>query len=818
MKRTTIASLFALSCGLALASSCASSNSRTTGTETNWLVSCNTDSDCGAYACYCGVCSASCKEDADCEHEEVSGICAPSASVTACGEDSPKRVCIADESALASIDASVPAPGVDASNGETSGQGPTASDDAGMMSGQPTQPSPGGTTSPTGGPFLYAAIPCTDRAPTQCYQGDECYTVFASAVDGEERIVGCAGSGDSVDAYCARSPEGEALLLNSALPDGWTTAEPGDCEPECFSPWRNKDRVGELPGCPCTSRGSVCEDGVGMECFDATDDLGDDRSWQVTEAPCAETPDCSGGMRLNECMARFEVCIPSGIVLDTSIRTYCGEQEIPCEQRAEWGCQDDCEPFLGVNLAGQQTFAGCRSPGTASSCELSDEQQCIRQSTPQTSVEANFSQPIWLASCDTPAGFAILDPMLCDPESEIDCARRDEASCTEPCMPVMGRSEPNGSAEYVTCSSVPCSASRTVCARDADGNHFEFFGCAAPGWFEVDGAECNGTASARPESGGACLSETAADGSPLLRALDANNYALSLDFEIARTVIGPGSDLTLDWSGVTQDMLKHPIGAGDMTNITVALFEYDYDQIIDRLERDALGGEATVGVTCPLDGSLTSVNVLDMYMPYTGLQRATPEQIDPYFDPAQADPDIWSYLVVINQGDILKSHVKMMHHLRMDPNSTNHTVTLTNDSTVVNATADLTSKPALSIPANTSDITVDWLDMVDNALGEDFFDSSIGEVRVRHYPFTTTELEARTLDWDLLYDVEYSGAPDGVEQINLSTLVDTQGNAFAGIEGDVGGTWMVMLMCREDICGNPAPWFAAVLETCPTAE
>lgn len=817
MKRNIIASLIALSCGLALTSSCSSSTPSPTGTETNWLTSCDTDSDCGAYACYCGVCSASCKEDADCEHEDVSGVCSLSSAVSGCDEGSPKRVCIADESDLLGADSSVPTAADDASTDGSTVE-TSAGTDAAVTPGQTTQPSTDTTTSTTGGPFLFASMPCASRAATQCYQGDECYAVFATAVDGEGRVVGCAGSGDSVDAYCALSPQGEALQLTSALPEGWSLTDAHDCEPECFSPWKNKDRAGELPGCPCTSRGSVCEDDVGMECFDATDDLRDDRTWQVTENPCAETPDCSGGMRLDECLTQFTVCIPIGIVLDTSIRTYCGETEIPCEQRTERGCQDDCEPFLGVNPAGKQAFAGCRTPATASSCALADEQQCVRELTPQTVVEAAFSEPIWLASCDTPAGFSKLDTTLCDPESEIDCARRDEATCNEPCMPFMGRSEPNGSPEYVACSSEPCSASRTVCARDADGNHFEFFGCMAPGWFEVDSAECNGSAPVRPETSNACLSETVQDGSLLVKALDANNYALSLDFEIAKTVIGPGANLTLDWSGVTVDMLEHPIGAGDMANITVALFNLTYDQIVERLSIDDLGGQASVGVTFPLDGSRTNVNISEMYMPYTGMQRATPEQIEEYFDPTKSDPARNSYLVVINGSDTLRSQVRMLHHLTLDPESTNHTVTLTSDSATVNVNASLLSASPLLVPSNVGDLTVDWNYMVKNALGEDFYDSSIGEIRVRHYPFSPTELEARVVDWDLLYDIEYSGPTTAFEQTNLSTLVNVQDEPFAGINPELGGTWMLMLMCRDDICSIDAPWFAAVLQACPNAE
>lgn len=314
---------------------------------------------------------------------------------------------------------------------------------------------------------------------------------------------------------------------------------------------------------------------------------------------------------------------------------------------------------------------------------------------------------------------------------------------------------------------------------------------------------------------GQCISELTTEGNLLLRAVDGNNYSLVNNMTIQRTEIAPGTGLTIDWSALKTDFFKHPITAGiDYNNVTVALFEFKYDELKTRLEHDDLGGAATVGLTFPVDGTVTSVKVTDMLMPYTGLQKPEEEQVATYFDPTQANPAVYSYTITVNSGDVLKSGVKMIHYAELNPASTNTLVSLTDNSATLVATANIASKPAISIPAATNTITVDWNDMVNNAVGQPFLDGSISDVRVLHFPYSAAELETKVLDLELIYDQEYKGVATGVERESLSTLRNAQGQPFPGIDPALGGTWMLALMCRSDICGSPAPWFFARLEAC----
>jgi hypothetical protein len=61
------------------ASGCGRVDSPRADSETHWLTSCETDRDCGAGSCECGVCTAPCASAADCSALGFTGVeCAPS--------------------------------------------------------------------------------------------------------------------------------------------------------------------------------------------------------------------------------------------------------------------------------------------------------------------------------------------------------------------------------------------------------------------------------------------------------------------------------------------------------------------------------------------------------------------------------------------------------------------------------------------------------------------------------------------------------------------------------------------------------------------
>lgn len=79
-----------------------------TGSETHWLQSCDNDSDCGKYSCYCGTCTLGCESNSQCTQGngepascvEVGG----SSDQASCGDDAPKRVCAIAEQRTTEIE------------------------------------------------------------------------------------------------------------------------------------------------------------------------------------------------------------------------------------------------------------------------------------------------------------------------------------------------------------------------------------------------------------------------------------------------------------------------------------------------------------------------------------------------------------------------------------------------------------------------------------------------------------------------------------------------------------------------------------------
>jgi hypothetical protein len=82
-----------VSCALA----CSKPSSESLGGESNWLRTCEVQSDCGEGGCLCGVCTGVCSNDSDCERRG-GGLCTSgehAALARACGEVRSDSLCLA---------------------------------------------------------------------------------------------------------------------------------------------------------------------------------------------------------------------------------------------------------------------------------------------------------------------------------------------------------------------------------------------------------------------------------------------------------------------------------------------------------------------------------------------------------------------------------------------------------------------------------------------------------------------------------------------------------------------------------------------------
>jgi hypothetical protein len=100
--------------------------------------------------------------------------------------------------------------------------------------------------------------------------------------------------------------------------------------------------------------------------------------------------------------------------------------------------------------------------------------------------------------------------------------------------------------------------------------------------------------------------------------------------------------------------------------------------------------------------------------------------------------------------------------------------------------------------------------MKTNALGNTFTPTSITSALLANYTQTPAELEAKFLDLELIAATLYKTNIDTGTTVDFSSLKDSNGNAFSGIDGT--GTWIVALQCGG--CRNPAPWYLSILKPC----
>jgi hypothetical protein len=316
---------------------------------------------------------------------------------------------------------------------------------------------------------------------------------------------------------------------------------------------------------------------------------------------------------------------------------------------------------------------------------------------------------------------------------------------------------------------------------------------------------------------GMCLTATDANGNLLLQASEASNYSLpALHLNVQTTAIKPSSFITLDWSGLTQDFLKQPLDPKAGIDLAaVVLWRLTYDQIITQLDNDTLGDEGGIegAMLNKTANAVSAVSTQGMSLPNVDTALKD-EEVMLAFDVASFPPDQFTYTVMLNHGTQVNSGVRMLHTLKLDPASQNTTVNITNESTLIDYTVDLHTKPAVLVPAGSNAITVDWSQMQTNAMGRPFTKRMVIEVRVDHVPLTPAEIEGKFLGLASLGDKTFKGAVTKDGTIALNTLTDSTGAAFTGIDPSLGGTWLLALMCNPEQCGNPAPWYMARLEAC----
>jgi hypothetical protein len=286
------------------------------------------------------------------------------------------------------------------------------------------------------------------------------------------------------------------------------------------------------------------------------------------------------------------------------------------------------------------------------------------------------------------------------------------------------------------------------------------------------------------------------------------------------TKVAPKSELSFDWSAVNTDFLTKSIDpAKDVILVTIALWQITPDQFATQINDDTLGSPA-VAAFLQTEGKLTQTKLFSMAPPAGPIPTA---QMLSFFDIDVYPPGQNFYTFMIGSDLTPGMKTRMIGGFELNANTTNTEVKLTNDSTQLDYDVDFSESQPTGMPEGDANITVDWSGMETasttetdpqklNAAGRPFLKRSIKQVRVGRYSKSESELKQKSsiLRIDDMADAIYVGDVASGSKLNLSTLKDSSGNSFKGIDSE--HTWLLALINTDS--KNPAPWYLTFLKVC----
>lgn len=299
----------------------------------------------------------------------------------------------------------------------------------------------------------------------------------------------------------------------------------------------------------------------------------------------------------------------------------------------------------------------------------------------------------------------------------------------------------------------------------------------------------------------------------------ASNYSFTSTMHLTTQTAAEKSTLTFDWGALTKDMYGRTIDPkAAIGGIVISIWNYTKDELETKINNDELVTVDRKGAGMYFtQNQVTQITTAQLTS--DGESLIAPAILDTYFSAASFPSPANTFLVMV-QGDG-KTPAKDGRMLTTFGLSTDasapKTVTLSNTSTSLDYQADFSHLTSTPVPAGNGKLLIDWSTMTKNALGHALVSADllkITKVLVASYDQPVSELQKdeKFIELESLATGMWVSNPDDIvgPQLSLSTLKDSSGNAFAGIDSD--HTWILALECGE--CLNPAPWYITVLETC----
>ncbi|HEY3498781.1 MAG TPA: hypothetical protein VGK73_29020 [Polyangiaceae bacterium] len=304
-----------------------------------------------------------------------------------------------------------------------------------------------------------------------------------------------------------------------------------------------------------------------------------------------------------------------------------------------------------------------------------------------------------------------------------------------------------------------------------------------------------------------------ADSVSVITADPSRNYGFSAQLELPPVYVKPGSELTFEWGGVTRDLFGQPLDPLDVVIASYDMVHLAPDEYARMLIEDDLAGETlsepyVTGAQEFAPRRRTSATLFEF-------GRGSDAGMLRYFDASEYPPDEYTYVVTIwTWGTLFSSRaVRMYQSFKLDPDSENTTVTLTETSAPLAYTIELTDIEPVPVRAGSTAIDVDWSELLATPWGTEFYPEAIDEIRVSRFDETLDELEARFFELEGLARETYRVEVDSLTSTttSLEEAVTDEDEPFTGITAQ--GTWLLDLRCNYS-CVNPVPRFVAHLTAC----
>jgi hypothetical protein len=292
----------------------------------------------------------------------------------------------------------------------------------------------------------------------------------------------------------------------------------------------------------------------------------------------------------------------------------------------------------------------------------------------------------------------------------------------------------------------------------------------------------------------------------VLGATDDNGYKITVSSAVVSFSVKPSSELTIDWSALGHNLAGDPIDPrADIDDLVVGLVDAQASVLEQLLVDDEVGQAQLVAVWEAQTGEArTAASTFDL-VPLNGVKQSQADLLG-YFE-ADAVPEGQSYFVMVSKGTTVGSGVQAFTVFSLDEASSDTTITLTDDLTTVIRGTYPPILPDPSIPAGIAGITLDFDQLDHDARGRAISWQNIVKVEVIMTSADASSGRRNGL-LDLPRDHVWQAPLDTVASVNLATLIDAEGNAFAGVDQEHG--WLLALY--DDRSLLPVPAYLVVLD------